>query len=81
MIGDGIFDGDFIFVKKQLHAENGEIVVAMIEDEATVKRIYFDGDMIRLQPSNPRLQPIYVRKEDFRETQILGIVVGVYRRM
>lgn len=81
MIGDGIFDGDYIFVKKQLTAHDGEIVVAMIENEATVKRIYREGDRIRLQPSNPRLEPIYVHRDQFRETQILGVVIGVYRKM
>jgi repressor LexA len=81
MIGDGIFDNDYIFVRKQLQAENGEIVVVMIEDEATVKRYYPEGDRIRFQPSNPRLKPIYVNREDFRETQIIGVVVGVYRKM
>src|SRR5262249_16052682 len=81
MIGDGIFDGDYIFVRKQLQAESGEIVVAMIEDEATVKRFYPEGDRIRFQPSNPRLKPIYVNRDDFRETQIIGVVVGVYRKM
>ena len=80
MIGDGIFDGDYIFVKKQLHAESGDIVVALIEDEATCKRYYPEGDRIRFQPSNPRLRPIYVSKEDFRDTQILGVVVGSYRK-
>ncbi len=81
MIGDGILDGDYIFVRKQLQAAPGEIVVAMIEDEATVKRFYPEGDRIRFQPSNPRLKPIYVNREDFRETQIIGVVVGVYRKM
>jgi repressor LexA len=81
MIGDGIFDNDYIFVRKQLQAENGEIVVVMIEDEATVKRYYPEGDRIRFQPSNPRLKPIYVNRDDFRETQIIGVVVGVYRKM
>ena len=81
MIGDGIFDGDYIFIRKQLHASPGDIVVAMIEDEATVKRYFPEGDRVRFQPSNPRLKPIYVRKDEFRETQIIGLVVGVYRRM
>ena len=81
MIGDGILSGDYIFVKKQLHADEGEIVVALIDDEATVKRIYFEGDRVRFQPSNPRMAPIYVRREDFRNTMILGVVVGVYRKM
>jgi repressor LexA len=85
MIGDGIFDGDFIFVRKQLQASPGEIVVAMIENtsgsEATVKRFFPEADRIRFQPSNPRLKPIYVNRDDFRETQIIGVVVGVYRKM
>jgi repressor LexA len=81
MIGDGILSGDYIFVKKQLQADDGEIVVALIDDEATVKRVYFEGDRIRFQPSNPRMAPIYVRREDFRSTMILGVVVGVYRKM
>jgi repressor LexA len=81
MIGDGILPGDFIFVKKQLHADDGEIVVAMIDDEATVKRVYFEGDRVRFQPSNPRMAPIYVRDADFRSTMILGVVVGVYRKL
>lgn len=81
MIGDGIFDGDYIFVRKQVRAEPGQIVVVLIEDEATVKRYYPEGDRIRLQPSNPTMDPIYVRADAFRETAILGVVVGVYRRM
>jgi len=81
MIGDGILPGDYIFVKKQLNAEDGEIVVAMIDDEATVKRIYFEGKRVRFQPSNPKMAPIYVAEEDFKSTMILGVVVGVYRKM
>ncbi len=81
MIGDGILPGDYVFVKKQIHAQDGEIVVAMIDDEATVKRVYFEGDRIRFQPSNPRMAPIYVRDADFKNTMILGVVVGVYRKM
>jgi repressor LexA len=81
MIGDGILPGDYVFVKKQLHAEDADIVVAMIDDEATVKRVYFEGDRVRFQPSNPRMAPIYVRDADFRSTMILGVVVGVYRKL
>jgi len=81
MIEDGIHDGDFIFVKKQRTAARGAIVVALIDDEATVKRYYPEGDRIRFQPSNSAMQPIYVLASDFRETQILGVVVGIYRRM
>jgi repressor LexA len=81
MIGDGILPGDYIFVRKQLNAEDGDIVVAMIDDEATVKRIYFEGERIRFQPSNPRMAPIYVREQDFRSTMILGVVIGIYRKL
>ncbi len=81
MIGDGILPGDYVFVRKQLNADDGDIVVAMIDDEATVKRVYFEGDRVRFQPSNPRMAPIYVRESDFKSTMILGIVVGIYRRL
>lgn len=81
MIEDGIHDGDFLFVKKQPSARAGEIVVAMIEGEATVKRFYPEGDRIRFQPANARMEPIFVEKASFRQTDILGIVVGVYRKM
>ncbi len=81
MIDDGIFDGDYVFVKKQLNAERGEMVVAMIENEATLKRFYPEGERIRFQPANERLAPIYVNRSDFRSTQILGVVCGVYRKL
>jgi repressor LexA len=81
MIDDGIFDGDYIFVRKQSAAESGEIVVALIEGEATCKRYFPEGDRVRLQPANSALEPIYIRREDFRSVDILGKVVGVYRRM
>jgi repressor LexA len=85
MIEDGIFDGDYIFVKKQLQASRGDIVVAMISgpsgDEATVKRYYPEGDTIRFQPANAAMQPIIVRKKDFRSVNLIGVVVGVYRKM
>lgn len=81
MIEDGINDGDFIFVRKQREAARGAIVVALIEDEATVKRFYPEGDKIRFQPSNSTMKPIYVAAKDFKQTHILGVVVGIYRRM
>ncbi len=81
MIEDGIFDGDYLFVKKQPVARTGEIVVAMIEGEATVKRFFPEGDRIRFQPANSRLKPIFVDKASFRQTDILGVVVGVYRKV
>ena len=81
MIGDGILPGDYIFVRKQLQANRGDIVVAMINDEATVKRYYPEGDTIRFQPANAAMQPIIVRKRDFKTVNIIGLVVGVYRKM
>jgi repressor LexA len=81
MIDDGIHDGDYLFVKKTPSAQPGEIVVALIEDEATCKRYFPEGDRIRFQPANARMEPIYVRKADFRSTMILGLVVGVYRQV
>lgn len=81
MIEAGIYDGDFIFVKKQLTANRGDIVVAMIGDEATVKYFYPEGDQIVFKPANARLQPIVVRKRDWKSVNLLGLVVGVYRRI
>jgi repressor LexA len=81
MIEDGIYDGDFIFVKKQLQANKGDIVVALIEEEATVKRYYPEGEVIRFQPANARMQPILVRKRDFKNVNLIGVVVGVYRKL
>ena len=81
MIEDGIYDGDYIFVRKQATAERGEIVVVMIDGEATVKRIYPEGDRVRLQPANQAMRPIYVSRDEFRAIDILGKVIGVYRRL
>jgi repressor LexA len=81
MIEDGILDGDYVFVKKTPSAHAGDIVVAMIEGEATVKRYYPDGDSIRFQPANSNMQPIIVRKAEFKSVDIIGIVVGVYRKL
>jgi repressor LexA len=81
MIEAGIFDGDYVFIRKQLQASSGEIVVAMIGDEATVKRYYPEGDTIRFQPANAAMSPIIVRKRDFRSVNLLGVVIGIYRKM
>ncbi len=81
MIEDGIFDGDYIFVRKQSTAETGEIVVVMVDGEATCKRFFPEGDRVRLQPANESMSPIYVDRNDFRAVDILGKVVGVYRRV
>jgi len=81
MIEAGILNGDYIFVKKQSTAERGEIVVALIGDEATVKYYYPEKDYVRFQPANSEMAPILVRATDFRSTMLLGRVVGVYRRI
>jgi len=81
MIDDGIFDGDYVFVKKTPTAHPGEIVVAMIEGEATVKRYFPEGDKIRFQPANQNMRPIIVNRADFKSVDIIGIVVGVYRKL
>lgn len=81
MIDDGIFDGDYVFVKKTAAARTGDIVVAMIEGEATVKRYFPEGDRIRFQPANANMAPIIVRKAEFKSVDIIGIVVGVYRKL
>lgn len=81
MIEDGIFDGDYVFVKKTPAAHTGDIVVAMIDGEATVKRYYPEGDRIRFQPANSNMAPIIVRKSEFKSVDIIGIVVGIYRKV
>lgn len=74
MIEAGILDGDYVLVKQQHHADNGDIVVALIEDEATVKRFYKEETHIRLQPANRYMDPIIVD-----EVIILGKIIGVIR--
>ena len=76
MIEAGILNGDYILVKKQNVANNGEIVVALIGDEATVKTFYKEKDHIRLQPENSTMDPIIVPN-----CEILGKVAGVFRKM
>lgn len=79
MIEAGILSGDYIFVRKQSHADRGDIVVALIGDEATVKYYYPERDYVRFQPANAQMAPILVRATDFKSTMLLGKVVGVYR--
>ena len=80
MIGDGIVDGSIVFVRKASTAPKGAIVIALLDDGATCKRYFPEGDQVRLQPSNPKVAPIYFKKSDVRLALILGVVVGVYRR-
>jgi repressor LexA len=79
MIEDGILDGDYVFVRQQAEARNGDIVVAMVDGEATCKRFFREKGRVRLQPANSEMSPIYV--DATRTFQILGVVVGVYRRV
>ena len=71
----GIFDKDLILVRQQQDANNGDIVVALIEDFATVKTFYKEKDFIRLQPENPSMSPIIVK-----DVAILGKVIGLFRK-
>jgi repressor LexA len=81
MIEAGILNGDYIFVRRQNTANRGEIVVALINDEATVKYFFPEKDYVRFQPANAQMAPILVRATDFRATMILGIVIGVFRKV
>ena len=72
----GILEGDYVVVSEADDADNGEIVVALIEDEATVKRFYREKDRVRLQPANKAYKPIRTR-----DAKVLGRVVGVFRRI
>lgn len=80
MIDAHIQDGDFALVKPQPNAENGEIIVALIEDEATIKRIFKKRDLIRLEPANPKMEPIIVKKGEKKVT-IVGKVIGIFRKL
>ncbi len=74
MIEAGILDGDIVVVRKQSDAVNGDIIVAMIEDEATVKRVFYEERRVRLQPENRTMDPIYAD-----EITVLGRVVALFR--
>jgi len=77
MIDAGILDADYVLVKVQARAENGEIAVALVEDEATVKRVFHRGEKIVLQPENPAHSAMTFTKKD--SLRILGKVMGVVR--
>lgn len=77
----GILSGDTVFVRRQPSARAGQVVVAMIEGEATVKTFRPGRDRLVFEPANPDHEPIVVRRDEFRQTDLLGVVVGVYRRM
>lgn len=76
MIEAGILDGDYVLVRRQQTARNGDIVVALLDDEATVKRFFREQGHVRLQPENRFMDPILVK-----DVQVLGKVIGLVRRM
>ena len=76
MIDAGILDGDHVVVRRQETAADGEIVVALVGEEATVKRFFKEPDHVRLQPENPTMEPIRTR-----DVSIVGRVVGVFRKV
>lgn len=82
MVGAGIHHGDYVIVRPQATAQNGEIVAVLIEGEATVKRFFRDRQLIRLQPENPTIKPLVLREADLvgREIRVLGRVVGLMRK-
>ena len=77
MIEDGILDGDFVIINRRERADNGEMVVASVNGEVTLKRFYFEGERVRLQPANSMMGPIYARS---RDVAVQGVVVGLMRR-
>ena len=79
MIDAGILDGDFVIVRQQPDAADGEIIVALIGDEATVKRFFREQGHIRLQPEHPTLEPIILTRE--HAFTILGKVIAVFRKL
>lgn len=81
MIEAGIFEGDLVLVRAQEMADQGQIVVALIDDEATVKRFYREPGRIRLQPANADMDPIYINESDGTVPAIQGIVKAVFRKL
>jgi repressor LexA len=77
MIEEGIHDGDWVVVERRERARNGEMVVALVTDEVTLKRFYSEGDRVRLQPANASMAPLLLPARDVR---VQGIVVGLMRR-
>lgn len=80
MIEDGIHDGDYLFVRENNTCRNGQIAVVMVDGEATVKRFYSEGKVIRLQPANSAMEPILVDKAS-GDIQVIGVAVGVFRKL
>jgi repressor LexA len=77
MIDDGIMDGDYVIIARREQADNGEMVVANVSGEVTLKRLYREGEKVRLQPANSMMHPIYAAA---RDVSVQGVVVGLMRR-
>jgi len=77
MMDDGILDGDYVIIARREQAQNGEMVVANVNGEVTLKRLYREGERIRLQPANALMNPIYAHA---RDVSVQGVVVGLMRR-
>lgn len=77
MVEDGIMDGDLVIIARRERAENGEMVVANVNGEVTLKRLYREGERVRLQPANSMMNPIYAAA---RDVAVQGVVVGLMRR-
>jgi repressor LexA len=77
MVDDGILDGDLVIISRRERADNGEMVVANINGEVTLKRLYREGERVRLQPANSYMNPIYAAA---RDVAVQGVVVGLMRR-
>lgn len=77
MIDEGIQDGDFIILKKKENPENGDLVVALLDGEAILKKYYREGNRIKFMPANPSYKPIYAKEEDIK---IQGVVIGLLRK-
>jgi repressor LexA len=78
MVNAHIIDGDMLIVRAQASAQNGDIIVALVDGEATVKRFFIEKNRVRLQPENTSMKPLYLDRGDFR---IAGKAVGVLRRI
>ena len=81
MINARIFDGDIVFIREQPEVENGEIAAVLIEDEATLKRVYKTENSIELRPENPTYKPMVFYNENINNIKILGKAVGFYSRV
>lgn len=77
MVDDGILDGDLVIISRRERADNGEMVVANVNGEVTLKRLYKEGERVRLQPANSMMGPIYAAA---RDVAVQGVVVGLMRR-